>query len=319
MPNVTGVFLDDFFGFDARMPPQWLADDYVRFPVLLTIRFPAPVVVDRLELVQSLLKIGNHRSGPFAVELSTDNASFKEVAQGTMPKASGATVEVALPRTTVRAVRIRILGTYDVDKVRTCGLRQVRLWEGDKRLDLKVCSAQASSHFPGYEAENVLDDNAYQRLPAPALMSVEQLQQLRPRLTVSGRKLDLGVTLYTFQLDKRITAHLKYFDIVSLWMWEAADLAKLEENFAKFQAIAPGKRVLLGLYMWDFSGKGRPMPLDLMKKQCNLALKWLRQGRIEGMIFLATNLCDLNLEAVKWSRSWIAEVGDQPLDPSDRK
>ena len=150
--------------------------------------------------------------------------------------------------------------------------------------------------------------------PRQPLMSVEQLQQLRPRLTVSGRKLDLGVTLYTFQLDKRIIAHLKYFDIVSLWTWEAADLAKLEKNLAKFQAIAPGKRVLLGLYMWDFSGKGRPMPLDLMKKQCNLALKWLREGRIEGMIFLATNLCDLNLEAVKWSRSWIAEVGDQPLD-----
>ena len=32
MPNITGVFLDDFFGFDATMPPQWLADDYVHFP-----------------------------------------------------------------------------------------------------------------------------------------------------------------------------------------------------------------------------------------------------------------------------------------------
>ena len=48
-------------------------------------------------------------------------------------------------------------------------------------------------------------------------------------------------------------------------------------------------------------------------------MKWLRQGRIEGMIFLAAGLCDLNLEAVNWSRSWIAQVGDQPIHVPDGK
>jgi hypothetical protein len=146
----------------------------------------------------------------------------------------------------------------------------------------------------------------------PASLSLEDLRQLRKRLTIGGRKLDLGVTLYTNQLDQRIVCHLEYCDIVSFWTWEANDLARLEENFAMFQTIAPGKRVLLGLYMWDF-GKQKPMPLDLMKKQCDLALKWLREGRIEGMIFLATNICDLKIEAVDWARAWIAEVGDQPI------
>jgi hypothetical protein len=147
---------------------------------------------------------------------------------------------------------------------------------------------------------------------APAALSVKDLKRLRKQLTVNGRKLDLGVTLYTHQLDERIVSHLKYCDIVSLWTWKAADLAHLEENFAKFQSIAPGKRVLLGLYMWDF-GISKPMPLDMMKKQCSLALKWFYEGRIEGMIFLATNICDMNLEAVNWTRSWIADVGNQPV------
>ena len=146
-----------------------------------------------------------------------------------------------------------------------------------------------------------------------AALSVENLRQLRQRLTVNGRKLDLGVTLYTYQLHKRIIPHLKQCDIVSLWTWEAADLARLEENFAKCQMLMPGKRILLGLYMWDFGTK-RPMPLDLMKKQCAFALRWLREGRIEGMILLATNICDLNLETVNWTRSWVAEVGNQPLE-----
>ena len=36
-----------------------------------------------------------------------------------------------------------------------------------------------------------------------------------------------------------------------------------------------------------------------------------RQGRIDGMIFLASCLCDLGLEAVEWTRAWIADVGNQ--------
>jgi hypothetical protein len=31
------------------------------------------------------------------------------------------------------------------------------------------------------------------------------------------------------------------------------------------------------------------------------------------MIFLASCLCDLELEAVEWTRDWIAKVGEQQL------
>ena len=55
------------------------------------------------------------------------------------------------------------------------------------------------------------------------------------------------------------------------------------------------------------------MPLDLMRHQCELGLRWLRQGRIEGMIFLASCLCDLELEAVEWTRNWIAQVGQKQV------
>ncbi len=50
-----------------------------------------------------------------------------------------------------------------------------------------------------------------------------------------------------------------------------------------------------------------------MKHQCELSLQWLKQRRIEGLIFLASCICDLELEAVEWTRRWIAEVGDQPI------
>ncbi len=78
----------------------------------------------------------------------------------------------------------------------------------------------------------------------------------------------------------------------------------------RLEKLAPRHGKLLGCYLWDF-GTGKPMPLDLMKKQCELGRKWLEQGRIEGMIFLASNVCDLELETVEWTRKWIAEVGQQ--------
>jgi len=50
-----------------------------------------------------------------------------------------------------------------------------------------------------------------------------------------------------------------------------------------------------------------------MRHQCELGLQWLKLGRIEGMIFLATKICDLDLEAVEWTRQWMAQVGDQAI------
>jgi hypothetical protein len=48
------------------------------------------------------------------------------------------------------------------------------------------------------------------------------------------------------------------------------------------------------------------MPLDRMQMQLDLGLRWLKEKRIEGMIFLASNICDIELKAVELSRQWAA-------------
>ena len=106
-----------------------------------------------------------------------------------------------------------------------------------------------------------------------------------------------------------MTAYLSKVDVVTYWTWQAKDLDRLEEGFAKAEQAAPRARKVLGCYMWDY-GDEKPIPLSLMQQQCQLGLEWLRTGRIEGMIFLASCICDLNLEAVEWTRKWIREVGD---------
>lgn len=47
-----------------------------------------------------------------------------------------------------------------------------------------------------------------------------------------------------------------------------------------------------------------------MAAQCQLGLKLLNEGVIEGMVFLASCICDLDIDAVEWTREWIAQVGD---------
>jgi hypothetical protein len=143
-------------------------------------------------------------------------------------------------------------------------------------------------------------------------LSVEQLRELRRQLVVGGKRHDLFVVLYQQQLGLPVREHLEFCDKITFWTWKAQDLAKLESSFDRLEKLAPRHGKLLGCYLWDF-GTSKPMPLELMKKQCELGRQWLEEGRIEGMIFLASNVCDLELETVEWTRKWIADVGRQPM------
>ncbi|TWU17181.1 hypothetical protein Pla52o_53560 [Novipirellula galeiformis] len=145
---------------------------------------------------------------------------------------------------------------------------------------------------------------------ANAHLSVDQLRGIRKEMDAQKRNLDLSLVLYTSQLNPAIKSHIDEVDSVYFWTWRASDLPKLEENFAIYRKIAPKKPTLLGIYMWNF-GEKKTIPLELMKHQCRLALKWLRAGEVEGLIFHCTPLCGMDLEAVKWSRDWIARHADE--------
>ena len=144
------------------------------------------------------------------------------------------------------------------------------------------------------------------------VLPVEQISALKQEMRLPDRTLRLGVTLYTHQLDMPLAPYLALCDDVSLWTWRAADLRNMEANMARLEQLAPDSNKLLGLYMWDY-GTHQPMPVEFMEQQCETGLAWLRDGRIAGMIFLASCICDLELDAVEWSRAWIARVGNTPL------
>jgi hypothetical protein len=125
-------------------------------------------------------------------------------------------------------------------------------------------------------------------------------------------RLDLWAVVYEHQLHPRLAPYLELMNVVTLWAWDADKLPAMEASLERLEELAPTCKKVLGCYLWDYGNK-RPMPLHLLQRQCEAGLEWLRQSRIDGMIFLASCICDLGLEAVEWTRSWIRQVGDHSV------
>ena len=145
-----------------------------------------------------------------------------------------------------------------------------------------------------------------------AKLTVEELAEIRRRLLAIDKKLTVFVTLYEKQFDLPIRDYLELIDVITLWTWNSSDLANLESNLKRAEQVAPGKKIMLGCYVVDY-GRKKGIPIPSMKLQCETGLRWLREGRIEGMIFLGNTTMDLDLESVEWTRDWIRKVGDTKL------
>jgi hypothetical protein len=176
--------------------------------------------------------------------------------------------------------------------------------EEDRTLALQL--AEQFSNIKGF----VMDDFFHE--DGSGALTPDQLKALRNQLVIGGEKHDLYVVVYQQLLDIPIESHLQYCDKITYWTWDAKDLVNLEKNFERLEKKAPNHSLLLGCYMWDYGG-AQPMPVDMMARQLELGRRWLHEKRIEGMIFLASCISDLELEAVEYTRKWIAEKGDDTV------
>ena len=303
--NIAGFILDDFF--HAR-PCIWLAANRPQFPVTLTIKPPAATRCQSLELVQTDWGTGDYRSKDVAVAVSSDGRQFTPVQEAELPNAPGKSLRIALPEGPFRVFRIEARSTHDSEGAISCGLKSVRFFRDGEPVDLDDWEAEASSTYPGFSADGALKEG----VRYSASLSPEQLHALGER-RYRGRKLPITAVVYVRQISPWLKPYLDEVDQVSLWTWRPADLDRLPENLAALEKLIPGKPVLLGCYMYDFD-QCKSMPVERMKMQVELGRRWLCEGRIAGMIFLATPNVDVGLEAVEWTRQWIGQVGDEALE-----
>ena len=182
----------------------------------------------------------------------------------------------------------------------------------DEQSDLESVLA-LGARFPNIHG--AMMDDFFLSQPGPAgeqaRYSLAATQQFRDKLHAAPRPLELWVVVYNMLLDRPIAPWLDACDVLTYWTWQADELAHLERDLDRLDALAPKARKVLGCYLWDYGGKQTHMPLAAMARQCELGRHWLKQGRIEGMIFLSNCVCDLELPAVEWTRTWLAAVGDE--------
>ena len=139
------------------------------------------------------------------------------------------------------------------------------------------------------------------------ILPIEELEAIRD----SGR--EIWAVMYISELFRKneIASHLDYIDHATLWSWVPEHLNDLDRKLGMFRDLVPSKKRHMGVYMWDY-GRSQPMPLHIVQRQCSRGLELLRSGELEGMIFLASCICDVGVEAVNWVRDWIKQVADQP-------
>lgn len=329
-PNFVGLDMDDFF-FGAGDPEVrfdvWLAGNLTqlpeekRFPVTLTISLDSPLELDRVELMQADWHVGNFRTKDAAVLLQQSDGSWKEVGSAVLPREALGKAEVRFAKQKIWGLQIRISSTYDTGAVCSVGLKRVFAFLGAEQISWPKANVTASSlwgrgEFPARSVLAGWNDQLEEKIASAGLFPFEiadlqkELQTSAPKC--GGKKMDLSIVLYSGQLHPAIRKHLELVDVVYFWTWVANDLASLEKNFRAYREIVPKKRTRLGIYMWDFGTK-KPISLEMMKIQCDLAHQWLHEGEVEGLIFHCTPLCDMNLDAVKYAKDWIQKHGEETL------
>ncbi len=138
-------------------------------------------------------------------------------------------------------------------------------------------------------------------------VTAERIRLLRDDLAVRGMK--LCVVLYSDANDIKAEQKeiLDLCDEVTLWFWHGKNTGGIEERVGKLrELIGNEKPVLLGQYMYDFGGR-KVMPGTTMENQLAQTSRLLAAKAISGVIFHCTPLVDMDLDAVRVSKDWIAK------------
>lgn len=144
----------------------------------------------------------------------------------------------------------------------------------------------------------------------------EHIRDIKAALADAYPRMGIWGVVYSMSLGRHgMIDYLREVDVINLWIWDAKDVVKLEKYVANVETMVPGKPIVLGLYLYDYGGD-RAMPLDLLEKQCDTALKLARLGRIQGIVFLTIHN---DAQAVGYAAEWVKRVGDLPIRRSDER
>ena len=138
------------------------------------------------------------------------------------------------------------------------------------------------------------------------------LRKMQNKLHENG--LDFWCVLYNHQLNMDLQEYIDCFDGVTFWVWGSQHLENVEEYLQKLFVMAKGKKIMLGIYLWDwFDTSSRPMQPDLFEVQIRRYFEILGSGEIEGVVFCSNTVGDADTEVNRILKCYIIEYGDKKI------
>ena len=180
----------------------------------------------------------------------------------------------------------------------------------DQCGDLDEVIRQAKSHtniVGGIMDDFLLSDRRRELYPP------EKLREIKETLrTAAGRPLEFWTVYYDRELDLDVQKYLEVFDVITYWTWYAENLRDLEGNLEKIFAANPDKRFYCGCYLWDY-GNGKPYTREEMQHQLDVYYKYIKAGKLTGIIICSNCCADLGLDTVPQMLSWLKEHGNEEI------
>jgi len=121
------------------------------------------------------------------------------------------------------------------------------------------------------------------------------------------RPLELWSVIYEVDVEKPIVERARVFDVTTFWIWMGENLAKQEEYIKKIQEIIDGRRLMLGIYMYDYGNK-RQLTDDQMRRQLDVVGNKLATGEAEGAILCSNCIADIGLPTVDITLDWLNQL-----------
>ena len=134
----------------------------------------------------------------------------------------------------------------------------------------------------------------------------EQYADIYAAVKGADPDLKLWVVVYTHELEAPEWADFAPFmDVVNLWVWKSEELARQDEGIARCREVFPGKPLVMGCYLRDYTLRA-PVPPDRVQVQWESVLRNIEAGTLDGFNILSGNLIDGHLEQARWIRDFIA-------------
>lgn len=141
----------------------------------------------------------------------------------------------------------------------------------------------------------------------------DMLIDSRKKLNNARKHIEMWASCYISDAKKYSSKMYDPLDGITVWDMDTDSIMDMEENFVLYEELLPNKKKMLGIYLFDYP-RAMSIPDEYMELQCETGLKWLKEGRIEGMVFLTNCVMGIGLPSEYWLREWIDKVGDEILE-----